>query len=58
MYHFNFPFQLFGEAVIDELCHLVDPGVTPYKPKKGSSNVFMFVGLQGSGKTTTCSKVK
>jgi signal recognition particle subunit SRP54 len=31
--------------------------VAPYKPKKGKANVFMFVGLQGSGKTTTCTKV-
>jgi len=36
---------------------LVDPGVMPYQPKKGKSNVIMFVGLQGSGKTTTCTKL-
>ena len=30
--------------------------IEPYKPVKGKSNVFMFVGLQGSGKTTTCTK--
>ena len=36
---------------------LVDPGVKPYQPKKGKSNVIMFVGLQGSGKTTTCTKL-
>ena len=28
----------------------------PYDFKKGRSNVVMFVGLQGSGKTTTCTK--
>lgn len=27
-----------------------------YAPKKGSPNVVMFVGLQGCGKTTTCTK--
>jgi len=27
-----------------------------YAPKKGKPNVVMFVGLQGSGKTTTCAK--
>merc|ERR1712159_269249 len=27
-----------------------------YAPKKGSRNVVMFVGLQGAGKTTTCTK--
>ena len=51
---------------------LVDPGVEAYKPKKGKPNVIMFVGLQvrkqtiwtrrycphqGSGKTTTCTKL-
>jgi signal recognition particle GTPase len=27
------------------------------QPKKGKSNVIMFVGLQGSGKTTSCTKL-
>ena len=27
-----------------------------YAPKKGTRNVVMFVGLQGAGKTTTCTK--
>ncbi|CAC9894056.1 unnamed protein product [Aureobasidium pullulans] len=36
---------------------LVDPHNTPYQPKKGKSNVIMFVGLQGAGKTTTCTKL-
>lgn len=27
-----------------------------YVPKKGKRNVIMFVGLQGAGKTTTCTK--
>lgn len=36
---------------------LVDPGVKPYQPVKGRPNVIMFVGLQGSGKTTTCTKL-
>ena len=40
-----------------ELVKLVDPGVTPFKPTKGKANVIMFVGLQGSGKTTTCTKM-
>lgn len=40
------------------LCsQLVDPGVKAWTPTKGKNNVIMFVGLQGSGKTTTCSKV-
>lgn len=37
--------------------NLVDPGVEPYQPKKGKSNIIMAVGLQGNGKTTTCTKV-
>ena len=36
---------------------LVDPGVKPFTPVKGKPNVIMFVGLQGSGKTTTCTKM-
>lgn len=35
----------------------VDPDTEPYKPVKGRPNVIMFVGLQGSGKTTTCTKM-
>nr|ACO13001.1 Signal recognition particle 54 kDa protein [Lepeophtheirus salmonis] len=49
--------QIIKEAVYLELVKLVDPGVEPYTPKKGKSNVVMFVGLQGSGKTTTCTKL-
>ncbi|KAF8163353.1 SRP54-type protein [Crassisporium funariophilum] len=49
--------NLIQKAVFDELVALVDPGVEPYKPKKGQSNVIMAVGLQGNGKTTTCTKL-
>ncbi|CAO3607844.1 unnamed protein product [Cunninghamella blakesleeana] len=42
---------------MDELFNLVDPGVEPYKPTKKKSNIFMMVGLQGAGKTTTCTKL-
>ncbi|KAN0140737.1 signal recognition particle protein [Lactarius tabidus] len=45
------------KAVFDELVNLVDPGIDPYKPKKGYPNVIMAVGLQGNGKTTTCTKL-
>lgn len=37
---------------------LVDPGVKAWQPTKGKPNIIMFVGLQGSGKTTTCTKVR
>ncbi|KAJ9639984.1 Signal recognition particle [Coniosporium tulheliwenetii] len=44
-------------AVYDELVKLVDPHAEPFKPRKGKPNVIMFVGLQGSGKTTSCTKL-
>ena len=34
------------KAVFQELVKLIDPGVEPYKPKRGKANIFMFVGLQ------------
>ena len=49
--------RLIQKAVFDELVKLVDPHAEPFKPRKGKSNVIMFVGLQGSGKTTTCTKL-
>ncbi|KAF9737113.1 hypothetical protein PMIN04_003783 [Paraphaeosphaeria minitans] len=49
--------RLIQKAVYDELVKLVDPHAEPFKPKKGKSNVIMFVGLQGSGKTTSCTKL-
>lgn len=44
-------------AVFDHLVELIDPGVEAFKPKKGKPNVIMFVGLQGAGKTTSCTKL-
>ncbi len=44
------------QAVFEELCEMLNPGKAPYQPKKGKPNVIMFVGLQGSGKTTSCTK--
>ncbi|TDZ19586.1 Signal recognition particle 54 kDa protein-like protein [Colletotrichum orbiculare MAFF 240422] len=49
--------RLIQKSVFDELVKLVDPHAEPFKPKKGKSNVIMFVGLQGAGKTTTCTKL-
>uniref|UniRef100_A0A673ME27 Signal recognition particle 54 kDa protein n=1 Tax=Sinocyclocheilus rhinocerous TaxID=307959 RepID=A0A673ME27_9TELE len=49
--------RMIQHAVFKELVKLVDPGVKAWTPTKGKNNVIMFVGLQGSGKTTTCSKV-
>lgn len=49
--------RLIQKTVFDELVKLVDPHAEPFKPRKAKSNVIMFVGLQGSGKTTTCTKL-
>ncbi|KAG1057066.1 hypothetical protein G6F43_001090 [Rhizopus delemar] len=49
--------RLIEKAVMDELSRLVDPQVEPYKPVKRRTNIFMMVGLQGAGKTTTCTKI-
>jgi signal recognition particle subunit SRP54 len=49
--------RLIQKNVFSELLKLVDPDVKPYQPIKGRPNVIMFVGLQGAGKTTTCTKV-
>lgn len=49
--------RLIQKTVFDELVKLVDPHAEPFKPKKGKPNVIMFVGLQGAGKTTTCTKL-
>jgi len=45
------------KVVFEELVKLLDPGVQAWKPLRGKANVIMFVGLQGSGKTTTVSKM-
>ena len=49
--------RIIQSAVFNELCRLIDPGVPAWQPNKGKNNIIMFVGLQGSGKTTTCTKV-
>eukprot|EP00884_Botryococcus_braunii_P010969 jgi/Botrbrau1/19874/Bobra.0663s0002.1 len=53
--------KIIDKAVMDELCALLDHGHEDKKKgdkdlKKGQTNIVMFVGLQGSGKTTTCGK--
>ncbi|KAF3615117.1 Signal recognition particle 54 kDa protein 1 [Capsicum annuum] len=45
-----------ANAVYNELCKILDPGKPSFTLKKGKPSVVMFVGLQGSGKTTTCTK--
>ncbi|CAA6656277.1 unnamed protein product [Spirodela intermedia] len=48
--------RIIQQAVFNELCKMLDPGKPSFTPKKGKPSVIMFVGLQGSGKTTTCTK--
>lgn len=49
--------RIIEKAVFDELCAMLDGG-DPKKLelKRGKPNTVMFVGLQGAGKTTTCTK--
>lgn len=49
--------RMIQTAVFKELVKLVDPAVKAWTPAKGKPNIIMFVGLQGSGKTTTCTKL-
>ena len=51
------PRRLVQRALFQELCTLLDTGEKPWHPSKGKTNVIMFVGLQGSGKTTSVSKL-
>ena len=48
--------RVIQQAIFEELCEMLNPGKKSYAPKKGKPNVIMFVGLQGSGKTTSCTK--
>jgi len=51
--------KLVQKAVVEELVALLTPmtpdgkKIKPYQMRKGRSNVILFVGLQGAGKTTT-----
>ncbi|KAL3736806.1 hypothetical protein ACJRO7_025696 [Eucalyptus globulus] len=48
--------RIIQQAIFNELCNMLDPGKPAFTPKKGKTSIIMFVGLQGSGKTTTCTK--
>lgn len=48
--------KLVQRAVVGELQSMLESDRKPYQMKKGKINVVMFVGLQGSGKTTSCAK--
>nr|CCC95150.1 unnamed protein product [Trypanosoma congolense IL3000] len=48
--------KMLQAAVFNGIKKILDPGVKPFVPAKGKTNIVMFVGLQGSGKTTSCTK--
>ncbi|CAH8353793.1 unnamed protein product [Eruca vesicaria subsp. sativa] len=48
--------RIIEQAILSELCKMLDPGKSAFAPKKAKPSVVMFVGLQGAGKTTTCTK--
>lgn len=48
--------KVLQKIVFEELCGIMDSGKEPFKPKKKEVSTVLFVGLQGSGKTTTCCK--
>lgn len=49
--------KIIEREVLNSLISILDPGKEPYHPEKGRTNVYMMVGLQGAGKTTTCAKL-
>ncbi|ELR15555.1 signal peptide binding domain containing protein [Acanthamoeba castellanii str. Neff] len=53
--------KIIRRVVLDELVALVDPqpgqANPKFSPARGRTNVVMFVGLQGAGKTTTVAKL-
>ncbi|KAG8346849.1 SRP54 type protein helical bundle domain [Trypanosoma vivax] len=48
--------KMLQTAVFNGIKKMLDPGVKPFTPVKGKTSVVMFVGLQGAGKTTSCTK--
>ena len=48
--------RLITSTVVDELTQMLSSHNKPYEYVRGKPNVVMFVGLQGAGKTTTCTK--
>ena len=48
--------KVIQKTVVDELTDMLSSKNKAYEFKRGQPNVVMFVGLQGAGKTTTCTK--
>jgi len=49
--------NLIQQTVVSEMVKMVTGAKKPFKPSRKRTNVVMFVGLQGSGKTTSCCKL-
>ena len=45
--------KIIERAVFKELTRMVDAGIRPHEPTRNKTSVYMFVGLQGHGKTTS-----
>lgn len=48
--------KLVHRAIFDALVAMMSPNARPYNVARGKTNIIMFVGLQGSGKTTSICK--
>ncbi|CAD8142966.1 unnamed protein product [Paramecium pentaurelia] len=48
--------KLIQKSIIEELNKLLKNDISSFAPKKGKTNIIMFIGIKGSGKTSTCSK--
>ncbi|CAA7037557.1 unnamed protein product [Microthlaspi erraticum] len=48
--------KMIEKAIAGEVIKLLDRGLTHFKPEKSTPSIVMFVGLPGSGKTTTVAK--
>lgn len=44
------------KVIYEELVNILSAPVKPFRPIKGKVSIFLFVGLQGAGKTTTVAK--
>ena len=42
--------KIIQKAVFDSIKMMLDPGTKPFQPKKGHTNVIMFVGMQGDAR--------
>lgn len=48
--------QLVQNYIVRAVVKILSPETKPYALVRGRTNIVMFVGLQGAGKTTTCTK--